>query len=84
MTIKVDLHPVFRNDREIDRAIRKAVFKATAIGEDVVEIIPGKGAGKLRDRVLAMLKRGPLHKLCRDVVVDPGNEGRILVHLARR
>ncbi|MBB5158531.1 Smr/MutS family protein [Saccharopolyspora phatthalungensis] len=77
--LTVDLHPVFRSDRDIDRAVRSAIFRAAQEKVKLVEIIPGKGDGKLKRRVLAMLKQPHLKKLYRSVEADPGNEGRVLV-----
>ncbi|MEV5652546.1 Smr/MutS family protein [Nocardia sp. NPDC052254] len=79
-TVTVDLHPVFRNDRDIDKAIRAALFRAAGGKADLLEIIPGKGSGTLRRRVLARLEQPHLSKLFRRVEVDAGNEGRILVY----
>jgi dsDNA-specific endonuclease/ATPase MutS2 len=80
MTLTLDLHPIFRNEREIDRRVREIIFRAKREGADVVEIIAGKGAGKLRHRVLAMLGQPHLKKLYRRFEVDPDNDGRIFVH----
>ncbi|OZM70875.1 DNA mismatch repair protein MutS [Amycolatopsis antarctica] len=79
--LTVDLHPLFRSDRDIDKAIRNTIFRAAGEKVPLVEIIPGKGSGKLRSRVLAMLNQPHLKKLYRRVEVAPGNEGMVLVHL---
>ncbi len=79
--ITLDLHPVFRSDRAIDTALRQTLFKAAATGVDVVQIIPGKGTGQLKKRVLAVLAQKHLRKLYAQVETDPTNAGRILVHL---
>jgi DNA-nicking Smr family endonuclease len=79
-TLTVDLHGVFRSDRDIDKAVRAAIFRAVQQNITLVEIIPGKGSGKLKHRVLAMLRQPHLRKLYRSVEADPGNEGRVLVH----
>ncbi|MFG1809262.1 Smr/MutS family protein [Streptomyces sp. NPDC049040] len=79
--LTLDLHPIFRNNRDLDVALRQALFRAAATGVDVLEVIPGKGTGKLRDRVLACLGQAHLRKLYARVEVDPHNSGRILVHL---
>jgi hypothetical protein len=76
----LDLHPIFRDQRAIDRAVREAVFKAAATGVDVLEIIPGKGSGTLKRRLLAFLGQRHLSKLYKRLEADPANEGRILVH----
>jgi dsDNA-specific endonuclease/ATPase MutS2 len=78
--LTVDLHPFFRNDRDIDNAVRNVIFRADRENVPLVEIIPGKGSGKLRNRVLAMLKQPHIKKLYRRVEVAPGNDGMVLVH----
>jgi dsDNA-specific endonuclease/ATPase MutS2 len=78
--LTVDLHPVFRNDRDIDNAVRAAIFRARRENIPLVEFIPGRGSGKLKHRVLAMLKQPHLKKLYRSVETDAGNDGRVLVH----
>lgn len=77
--LTVDLHPVFRSDRDIDNAVRAAIFRANRENIAVVEFIPGRGSGKLRNRVLAMLKQPHLKKLYRSIETDAGNDGRVLV-----
>ncbi|MEU2779360.1 Smr/MutS family protein [Streptomyces sp. NPDC007162] len=79
MTLTLDLHPLFRNERDIDRAVRQIIFRAAATEADLVEIIPGKGRGQLKARVLAMLGQPQLKKLYVRYEVDPSNEGRIPV-----
>lgn len=78
--LTLDLHPIFRNNRDIELALRETVFRAAATGVDVVEIIPGKGTGKLKRRVLAFLAQKHIRKLYVRVETDASNEGRVLVH----
>ncbi|GAB1340412.1 Smr/MutS family protein [Streptomyces sp. E-15] len=80
MTLTLDLHPLFRNERDIDRAVREVIFKAAATKAERVEIIPGKGKGQLKARVLAMLGQAHLKRLYKRYEVDSANEGRIVVH----
>lgn len=79
-TLTVDLHPAFRSDRDIDNAVRSAIFRAVAQKVALLEIIPGKGSGTLKRRVLAKLAQSHLKKFYRRVEADSSNEGRILVH----
>ena len=79
-TMVVDLHPIFRSDRDIDNAIRSAIFRAASQKMDRLEFIPGKGSGTLKRRVLAKLAQPHLKKLYRSAHSDPGNEGRIVIH----
>jgi dsDNA-specific endonuclease/ATPase MutS2 len=78
--LTVDLHPIFRSDRDIDVAVRTAIFRAAREKIKVVEIISGKGSGKLKRRVLATLNQPHLKKLYRRVEADAANDGRVLVH----
>ncbi|MFD9894863.1 Smr/MutS family protein [Amycolatopsis sp. NPDC058986] len=77
--LTVDLHPFFRNDRDLDATVRRTIFRAAKERVPVVEFIPGKGSGKLKKRVLAMLNQPHLKKLYRSVEADATNEGRVLV-----
>ncbi len=79
--VTLDLHPVFRSDRDIDNAVRSAIFRAAGQNATMVEIIPGKGSGTLKKRVLALLRQPHMRKLYRKVESDPRNGGRVLVHL---
>ncbi|MFE5565703.1 Smr/MutS family protein [Amycolatopsis japonica] len=79
--LTVDLHPIFRSDRDVDNAVRNAILRAAGQKVPLVEIIPGKGSGKLKSRVVALLKQPHLKKLCRRVEMAPGNDGMVLVHL---
>jgi DNA-nicking Smr family endonuclease len=79
--LSLDLHPIFRSNRDIDTALRTFIIRAAATGQTVVEIIPGKGSGKLRQRVITFLGQPQVRKLYSRYEVAPGNEGRIIVHL---
>jgi dsDNA-specific endonuclease/ATPase MutS2 len=79
--LTVDLHPVFRSDQDVELAVRTALFRAAAQKVPLLEIITGKGSGKLRSRVLAKLKQPHVKKLYRRVELAPGNDGVVLVHL---
>lgn len=79
--ITLDLHPIFRNNRDIDLAMRETLFRAARTGVDVVQFIPGKGSGQLKKRVLAFLAQKHIRKLYVRVETDATNSGRVLVHL---
>jgi dsDNA-specific endonuclease/ATPase MutS2 len=80
MTLTLDLHPIFRNDRDIDLAVRRVIFDAIRQRATLVEIIPGKGRGQLKKRVLALLRQNHMRKLYDRVETDATNTGRIFVH----
>ncbi|MDD5730201.1 MAG: Smr/MutS family protein [Candidatus Omnitrophica bacterium] len=78
--IKLDLHDVFNKagaiDAELNRVIREAAQKKITL----VEIIPGKGSGQLKKRVLRFLEQPEIKKLYSRVEKDDKNFGRIFVH----
>ena len=79
--LSLDLHPIFRNNRDIDVALRQFIVRAAASGESSVELIPGKGSGKLRERVLTFLRQPHVKKMYSRIELDSSNSGRIIVHL---
>jgi DNA-nicking Smr family endonuclease len=60
--------------------MREAIFRAARTGVDVVEIIPGKGSGQLKKRVIAFLNQKHIKKLYVRMETDATNSGRVLVH----
>ena len=78
--LKLDLHDIYnRGDQieaELNRVIQEAVKKRIAL----VEIIPGKGSGQLKKRVLRFLDQPEIRKLYHRVEKDDKNFGRIFVH----
>jgi DNA-nicking Smr family endonuclease len=79
----LDLHPIFRNGRDIELALRQFMFKAANSGVPVAEIIPGKGSGQLKARVLAFLDQKHIKKLYLRREAAPGNAGRVLVYFTK-
>jgi len=78
--IKLDLHDVFNKgqviEQELNRVVREAIEKRIAL----VEIIPGKGSGQLKKRVLRFLEQKEIKNLYHRVEKDSKNFGRIFVH----
>ena len=78
--IVLDLHDCFNKggtiDAELNRVINDAVSKRIAL----VEIIPGKGSGQLKKRVLRFLAEPQIKKLYHRIEKDDKNFGRIFVH----
>jgi hypothetical protein len=79
--LTVDLHPIFRDESAIARTLRESLFKAKATGIPVIEIIPGKGSGTLKKRVLAFLEQKHIKKLYARVETDASNSGHLYVHM---
>ena len=80
MKLKLDLHDVYNRGAEIDRALRAIIDEAIAKKAPLVEIIPGKGSGALKKRVLRFLEQKEIKPLYHRVEKDSDNFGRIFVH----
>ncbi|MFC2069027.1 Smr/MutS family protein [Chloroflexota bacterium] len=78
--IVLDLHNIFNNgftiDVELNRVITEAIEKKIAL----VEIIPGKGSGQLKKRVLRFLLQSEVKNLYHRLEKDDKNHGRVFVH----
>jgi DNA-nicking Smr family endonuclease len=78
--LKLDLHDIFNKgsliEDELNRIIQEAVEKKIA----EVEIIPGKGSGQLKKRVLRFLEQKHIKALYHRVEKDSKNFGRIFVY----
>jgi DNA-nicking Smr family endonuclease len=82
--LKLDLHDVYNRAEEIDRALRAVIDEAVAKKAPLVEIIPGKGSGALKKRVLRFLDQREIKALYHRVEKDSDNFGRIFVHFRWR
>jgi DNA-nicking Smr family endonuclease len=78
--IVLDLHDIFNKgqaiDSELNRVMQEAVDKKIAL----VEIIPGKGSGALKKKVIRFLNEPDIKKLYHRLEKDDKNFGRIFVH----
>jgi dsDNA-specific endonuclease/ATPase MutS2 len=84
MKLKLDLHDVYNRGQDIDRALNAIINEAVAKKAPVVEIIPGKGSGQLKKRVLRFLEQQEIKALYHRVEKDPKNFGRLFVHFRWR
>lgn len=75
--IKLDLHDIFNKGKEIDKALKEILVDARENNVKIVEIIPGKGSGQLKKRVLKFLERNK--GLYDRIDKDPKNWGRLFV-----
>lgn len=78
--IKLDLHDIFSNGNQIDRELKRVMDEALNKKISLLEIIPGKGSGQLKKRVLRFLEQPEVKKLYHRVEKDDKNFGRIFVH----
>ncbi len=80
MKLKLDLHDIFNKGTEIDKALRGVIDEAIQKKATLVEIIPGKGSGQLKKKVLRFLDQKEIKQLYHRVEKDGDNWGRLFVH----
>ena len=80
MKLKLDLHDIFNKGNEIDKALRGVIDEAIAKKVKLVEIIPGKGSGALKKKVLRFLDQKDVKKLYHRIEKDGDNWGRLFIH----
>ncbi len=78
--LKLDLHGIYNKGDKIDAELNRIIEEAIDRRIKVVEIIPGKGSGQLKKRVLRFLNQPEIRKLYHRVEKDSKNFGRIFVH----
>lgn len=76
----LDLHDIYNDGAAIDRALQQVMAEAVRTRVKLVEIIPGKGSGQLRKRVLRYLDRKDVKAVYHRVEKDQHNHGHVLVH----
>jgi DNA-nicking Smr family endonuclease len=78
--LKLDLHDIYNRGGQIDSELNRIVQEAVDKRIDLVEIIPGKGSGQLKKRVLRFLQQSHIRALYHRVEKDDRNFGRIFIH----
>ena len=84
MKLILDLHDIYDRGDDIERALQGVMDEAVAKKAKLVEIIPGKGSGQLKKRVLRFLDRKDVKVLYHRVEKDSHNFGRVFVHFRPR
>lgn len=77
---KLDLHDIFNKGMEIDRALEEAMGFCVDRRIPLLEIIPGKGSGQLKKKVLRFLGQPHIKREYHRIDKDRDNHGRLLVH----
>ncbi|MBD3268028.1 DNA mismatch repair protein MutS [bacterium] len=82
--LKLDLHDIYNRgkkiDEELDRVMREAIDKRIPI----IEIIPGKGSGQLKKRVLRYLDQPHIKAKYHRLDKDSKNFGRLFVRFQHK
>ena len=76
----LDLHDIYNKGDQIDRALDKVMQDAIDKRIRLVEIIPGKGSGALKKKVLRYLDQKRVRALYHRIEKDSDNWGRLFVH----
>ena len=84
MKLKLDLHDIYNRGGDIDRALNDIIRQAIEKKAPLVEIIPGKGSGQLKKRVIRFLEQKEIKALYHRVEKDSKNFGRLFVHFRHR
>ncbi len=78
--LKLDLHDIYNRGETIESELNRVIQEAIDKRIPLVEIIPGKGSGQLKKRVLRFLNQSHIKSLYHRVEKDDKNFGRIFVH----
>jgi DNA-nicking Smr family endonuclease len=76
----LDLHDIYNHGDQIEAELDRVIQEAVAKRIKLVEIIPGKGSGQLKKRVMRFLNQPQIRSLYHRVEKDDKNFGRIFVH----
>ena len=79
--LKLDLHGIYNRGNRIETELNRIIEEAVAKRIRIVEIIPGKGSGQLKKRVLRFLNQSHIRTQYHRIEKDGKNFGRIFVFL---
>ena len=77
--LKLDLHDIYNKGDKIDTALDDVIQQAVDKRIALVEIIPGKGSGQLKKKVLRYLQKPEVKKRYHRIDKDSKNFGRLFV-----
>ena len=78
--LKLDLHDIYNKGKLIDTALEEIIEEAISKKIKTIEIIPGKGSGQLKKKVLRFLQQPFVKNLYHRIEKDSKNFGRLFVH----
>ncbi|MGH8875961.1 MAG: Smr/MutS family protein [Stackebrandtia sp.] len=76
----LDLHDIYNRGSAIDTALRDIIQEAVDKKIPTVEIIPGKGSGQLKKKVIRFLEQKEIKALYHRIDKDSKNFGRLFVY----
>ncbi len=77
--LKLNLHDIFNKNQKIEEALHGIIKEAVTKKIPLVEIIPGKGTGQLKKRVIRFLEKKEVKTLYHRIDKDSKNHGRLFV-----
>ena len=77
--LKLDLHEIYNKGWKIDQALNDIIDEAIERRVPIVEIIPGKGSGQLKKKVLRFLQQKHIKAKYHRIDKDSKNFGRLFV-----
>lgn len=78
--LKLDLHEIYNKGWKIDEALNDIIEEAIEKKIKLVEIIPGKGSGQLKKKVIRFLQQPHIKRKYHRIDKDSKNFGRLFVH----
>ena len=78
--LKLDLHDIYNRGETIEKELNRVMQEAVEKRIKIVEIIPGKGSGQLKKRVIRFLDQKHIRNHYHRIEKDDKNFGRIFVH----
>lgn len=78
--LKLDLHSIYNKGKEIDQALNDIIQEAVDRKIKIVEIIPGKGSGQLKKKVIRFLEQKHIKNKYHRIDKDSKNHGRLFVY----
>jgi len=77
--LKLDLHEIYNRGHKIEEELNRIIQQAVEKRIPLIEIIPGKGSGQLKKKVLRFLNQPEIKKLYHRIDKDSKNFGRLFV-----
>jgi len=82
--LKLDLHEIYNKGWKIDQALNDIIEEAIDKKIKMVEIIPGKGSGQLKKKVIRFLQQPKIKNKYHRIDKDSKNFGRLFVHFKHK
>lgn len=81
--LKLDLHDIYNKGDKIEQELNQIIEEAIEKKIKTVEIIPGKGSGQLKKRVLKFLDQPHIKSQYHRLNKDKDNSGRLFVYFKK-